>query len=293
MKRATGQAVDAARDALVLDRAGLPVCRDSHRVHAAMRALEAEPDAFAELVGAGFLARAAERFHQYVEPQLRAVPGGLFDMGTAPNRAQHFCGETPRRRVELSAFTLSAVQVTNELYGLMDPGRRSLAGRAAATPAVGVGWYDCAVFAAWVGCRLPTEAEWEFACGAGTAGQWCCPENELSRYCWYSENAGERLHPVGTRVPNELGLFDLHGNVWEWCQDVYADDYYSRAPRRDPVNEVPAGGPASEVHRVARGGGYLALAEMCRTRYRTHDPAYYHATDLGFRLAGPRASETS
>jgi formylglycine-generating enzyme required for sulfatase activity len=88
---------------------------------------------------------------------------------------------------------------------------------------------------------------------------------------------------VATREPNALGLFDFHGNVWEWCEDDYAADFYGRAPLSDPINYGPE--VSRHTHKVSRGGGFLALAEMCRTRFRLHDPAEFWAPDLGFRLA--------
>ena len=85
---------------------------------------------------------------------------------------------------------------------------------------------------------------------------------------------------MGTREPNSFGLFDLHGNVWEWCQDSYDQDYYFCSPVVDPLKIA-----SPIVDKVSRGGGMLALSEMCRTRYRFHEPPAFRAADLGFRLA--------
>jgi formylglycine-generating enzyme required for sulfatase activity len=151
-----------------------------------------------------------------------------------------------------------------------------------------VTWHEASLFAAWVGCRLPTEAEWEFACGGGSDAEWCCAdEAELARHAWYSENAAGELHEVGTREPNRLGVFDCHGSVWEWCADAYDQDFYASSPSVDPAGPPPDTGVEAEprVHRVCRGGSVHALAEMCRTRYRLHEPASFWAGDLGFRLA--------
>ncbi|WP_020670781.1 SUMF1/EgtB/PvdO family nonheme iron enzyme [Amycolatopsis nigrescens] len=288
-RQAKDRVIEEAREVLALDRAGFPVCDDSGRIFAALRALERAEDQgpFQELVAEGFLAGADERYHRFVERDMRELGGRAFLMGTDPADARHFCGETPCHHVELSRFLLSAVAVTNELFALFEPGRLELSGQGAVVPAVDVTWFDAAVFARWMGCRLPTEAEWEFACGAGGDGQWCCPEEELGRYAWYSENSERYAHPVGTKQANSLGLFDLHGNVWEWCQDDYLADFYARSPSRDPVAGTEAT-EHTETHKVSRGGGFLALTEMCRTRYRLHDPADYSAPDLGFRLARGR-----
>lgn len=277
--------IDRVRPVLALDHAGLPLCREPVRILGALHAVGdlGDETVHAELVTAGFLADMPDRVALVAE-QLRHVPGATFTMGTAAERARFFVGEVPDHTVELEPFEISCVQVTNALLGLLDPDRAQLPARMAELPAVDVTWFGAALFALWVGCRLPTEAEWEYACGAGTAGQWCCAESDLPRYAWFSENAQDVPHPVGCKEPNQLGLGDMHGNVWEWCEDDYSADYYAVAPQRDPVNGDRAV-PAERTHKVNRGGGFLALSEMCRTRYRMHDPAYYHAMDLGFRLA--------
>jgi formylglycine-generating enzyme required for sulfatase activity len=249
----------------------------------AIRRLDGE--IYGELVESGFLAGAAER-RLTALPLLRRIGGTRFDMGTSAANARHFYGETPAHTIELSAFLLAEIPVTNELFGLLNPGCRDIDDGLGRMPVVNVSWFDAALFAAWVGCRLPTEAEWEFACGAGTSGEWCCVEEDLTRYAWYSENAEGVIHPAGVREPNDFGLMDMHGNVWEWCQDRYSQDFYSQSPAKDPLNDgALADQLDSEVHRVSRGGGFLALPEMCRVRYRLHDPASYYAMDLGFRLA--------
>jgi formylglycine-generating enzyme required for sulfatase activity len=277
--------IDTAREVLALDRAGLPVCHDSHRILTCLQELGrmADEDATDELVTHGFLIHAGDRYHTHIEPHLRAVNGGQFQMGTEAGRERHFCGETPRHTVDLSSFMISQYTVTDHLFALMNP-RAHDALTAKSIPVVDVTWFDAAVFAAWMGCRLPTEAEWEFACGAGTAEEWCCPESELRRHCWYSENAGGHVHAVGTTEPNALGIFDMHGNVWEWCQDRYAADFYARSPRSDPVYDECTKAVLVDTHRVSRGGSFLSLSEMCRIRYRLHDPAAYWSSDLGFRL---------
>jgi formylglycine-generating enzyme required for sulfatase activity len=281
-----------ARGVLALDRNGLPACRDTQAIFSVMRALRqsAGPDAFDELVTHGFLAGAAERYDRDIAADMRAVPAVCYEMGTHPEDLQHFCGESPQHRVELSPFAASAYAVTNSLYAAFDAKWRAEAEAFPSNPVTGVTWFDATVFASWVGCRLLTEAEWEYLCGAGNWAQWCCgDEDKLPAYAWYSENAEDRTHPVGTRMPNMLDIYDMHGNVWEWCADDYSDEYYSSASalERDPLNDhsVGNGTAPANTHKVSRGGGYYALAEMCRTRYRLHDPAHYKATDLGFRLA--------
>jgi sulfatase modifying factor 1 len=144
------------------------------------------------------------------------------------------------------------------------------------------------LFGLWVDCRLPTEAEWEYACGAGGDAEWCCAdEKDLPRYAWYSENSDGEIRTVASREPNALGLHDMHGNVWEWCHDAWDQDAFDRGRCADPVVDaaVHDDDPAGGADRVSRGGSALSLAEMCRTRFRYHDPPDYWAADLGFRLA--------
>ncbi|HEY7123474.1 MAG TPA: SUMF1/EgtB/PvdO family nonheme iron enzyme [Ktedonobacterales bacterium] len=236
----------------------------------------------------GFLRDSAFRFQEYIAPTLCHLEGGPFQMGTDPPDTLHFCGESPRHRVQLSPFSLMRIPVTNKLYGLFDQQWLDVPTGDRQKPATGMTWFDAAVFALWMGCRLPTEAEWEFACGGGSEGEWCCPEERLlKRYAWYSENAQGEIHPVGTREANAFGLYDLHGNVWEWCQDTYEQDYYSRSPVVDPVNasSVLTSLMPQFVEKVCRGGSMNMFSEMCRTRYRLHEPASFLAYDLGFRLA--------
>lgn len=225
---------------------------------------------------------ADERFAEHLQPLMVPVEGRRFEMGTRDGDAAHFCGETPEHAVELSPYAISAVPVNNELYAAFDP-RRERPPAERSLPVVDVTWVEAMLFAIWVGCTLPSEAEWEFACGGGSSSQWCCEdERELHRYAWYSESSDGHAHDVATREPNELGLYDLHGNVWEWCADTYAEDFYQRSPVEDPMNTSPD--PRVATSKVCRGGSFHALAEMCRTRYRQNEPSDSWASDLGFRV---------
>jgi formylglycine-generating enzyme required for sulfatase activity len=279
--------INWARDILRLGDTGVPLCQNSVEIYNAMYWVQrfADDEVRDELLTRGFLLEAAERRDAYIEKHLVPVASTSFDMGTTVAEARHFCGETPRHTVDLSEFRICEFPVTNEMFAIFDPARRDMPLAERRKPVVNVSWFDAVVFATWVGCRLPTEAEWEFSCGVGTANEWCCAPADLPQHAWYSENAERFLHPVATREPNSLGIFDMHGNVWEWCQDAYAQDYYARSPRKNPVNEPDPFFALTDVHRVSRGGGFLALSEMCRVRYRLHDPATYSAADLGFRLA--------
>lgn len=225
--------INEARGVLTLDPAGFPVCDDSLRIFIILWALECLDDEMVvdELVTNGFLLHSADRYQLHIATHLKPVAGSRYEMGTEASRTRHFCGETPRHAVDLTQFMLAEHAVTHEIFALLDPRRLDLSKTDRNTPVANVTWFDAAVFARWVGCRLPTEAEWEFACGAGTREEWSCAAADLPRYAWYSENANRHVHPVGYREPNSLGLFDMHGNVWEWCRDWYDRRYYRRGPR--------------------------------------------------------------
>jgi formylglycine-generating enzyme required for sulfatase activity len=127
--------------------------------------------------------------------------------------------------------------------------------------------------------RLPTEAEWEYACRSGSSGTYCLGDDEklLGEYAWYSNNSDQETHPVGEKKPNAWGLHDMHGNVWEWCQDWYGD--YFQGSVIDPV------GLSSGTDRVSRGGGWNLLAGYCRSGYRNRFSPGFCSHYIGFRLA--------
>ena len=283
--RTKDQVVASAAATLALTTHGRPQCPDSSRIFAAITAVElvGDPQVTDELLTGGFFRHSDERRCQWVEDQFAHITGDTFEMGTSESNRRHFCGETPAHTVTLSSFLLSQTALTTETYALYD-GRRTPDRASRQLPVTQITWFDAWVFAAWMGCRLPTEAEWEYCCGAGTEGELCCSLEQLPEYAWYSETAMGELHQVGGRHPNVLGLYDMHGNVWEWCEDTYSDGFYARSDAFNPVNRA-VDRTVAQTHKVSRGGGYLALAEMCRNRYRLHDPAEYSAPDCGMRLA--------
>ena len=117
------------------------------------------------------------------------------------------------------------------------------------------------------GYRLPTEAEWEYACRAGGRGRYAFGDDprRLAEHAWFEGNARKKTHPVATTRPNAWGLYDLHGNVWEWCHDRYGERYYAESPGKDPR------GPATGDERVLRGGGWRSGAEACRCAARFYE----------------------
>ena len=136
------------------------------------------------------------------------------------------------------------------------------------------------------GYRLPTEAEWEYACRAGNQAQYCFGDSapDLGRYAWFKANSQGAPHPVGQKQPNAWGLFDMHGNVWQWCNDFYGENYYSESPKENPR------GPTTGKMRVLRGGAWDCEADKCRAAYRfkefpVYSDACFGADSYGFRRA--------
>ena len=128
--------------------------------------------------------------------------------------------------------------------------------------------------------RLPTDAEWEYACRAGSNTRFSFGDSDsmLGDYAWYSSNSDSKTHPVGQKRPNSFSLYDMHGNVYEWCQDWYGDSYYSNSP------EVDRQGPSSGDYRVLRGGSRYDAPRFCRSATRFRISPDYRSDDIGFRV---------
>jgi formylglycine-generating enzyme required for sulfatase activity len=134
---------------------------------------------------------------------------------------------------------------------------------------------------AGTGYRLPTEAEWEFACRAGTTTRYFFGDSPsaLEEYAWYAGNSGSMTHPVARKHPNDLGLYDMYGNVWEWCWDWHLLDYYRNSPMVDPQ------GPAQATTRVGHGGSWAHEPRGCRSATREYTAPVGRDKNLGFRVA--------
>ncbi len=151
-------------------------------------------------------------------------------------------------------------------------------------PVTCVSWNDVQAFIKWLNrkegrtYRLPSEAEWEYACRAGSTARFCFGDDlvNLGKFAWYSNNSNRSTHAVGQKELNAWGLYDMHGNVWEWCQDWYGK--YSSATVADPE------GPSSGSARVYRGGSAYSNARFCRAAYRGGYQPDGRFTSLGFRL---------
>lgn len=217
--------------------------------------------------------------------RFRLIPAGGFMMGSRDGRG--LSSEKPSHRVTISRSFLVAVTETTQAQwqGLMKDNPSRFIGLD--RPVESVSWQECRAFIAALNkkeevdvYRLPTEAEWEYACRAGRRGGWSFGDDEqlLSRHAWFRDNADGRTHPVGGRIPNRWGLFDLHGNVAEWCADAWDDSYYWRSPRRDPQ------GGEHVVHKSIRGGSWRSEWRDTRSAFRWRCRSLSSGPDLGFRL---------
>ena len=233
------------------------------------------------------------------------IPTGTFMMGSDKNDLAASENEKPRHKVTISKpFYMSRYEVTQEQWqAVMGSNPYSLKRTNPAwedllkapgkfigkrNPAT-VSWNDAQNFIKRLNSneghnryRLPTEAEWEHAARAGTDTAYSFGGNikNLGRFAWYGEEFGSgSTHPVGQKKPNAWGLYDVHGNVWEWVQDWYGGDYYSSSPSADPA------GPSSGTERVVRGGSWHHTAGSWRSAFRRHYAPDYRGISIGFRLA--------
>ena len=218
--------------------------------------------------------------------ELVSVPRGEFLMGSPPDEAGRFEDEGPQHRVKISPFWLGRYPVTNEQYGrflaehphVRAPkywGDRRF--NQAHQPVVGVTWAHAREFASWAGGRLPTEAEWEYACRAGTTAARYGPD--LDAIAWYYQNSGTVPQQVGQKKPNAWGLYDMLGNVWEWCSDRRRMYLRDNALVTNPV------GPDSGTERAVRGGSWGDTARAIRAANRNSNDPTHTFGDVGFRLA--------
>ncbi len=214
------------------------------------------------------------------------VEGGTFTMGATEEQGDDADeDEIPAHQVTVSSFTIGETEVTQALWEAVMGDNPSRNTADTQCPVDRVTWNDCQQFITKLNeltgltFRLPTEAEWEFAARGGNKsnGFKYAGSNTIDDVAWYEDNSGTSSHAVATKAPNELGLYDMNGNVWEWCLDWYGD--YSSDAQTDPT------GPASGEVRVVRGGGWPDSAYYCRVTIRGGlDPSDAFSC-FGLRLA--------
>lgn len=210
------------------------------------------------------------------------VQGGTFTMGATPEQGRDVIAGPPHQ-VTLSDYYIGQTEVTQELWVAV-MGENISCFRGDNLPADGVNWDECQVFIQKLNqltgenFRLPTEAEWEYAARGGnrSEGYMYSGSNDIDEVAWYGYKQSFGTQPVATKRPNELGIYDMSGSLWEWCQDWYG--FYSTEPAVNPQ------GPSTGLGRVMRGGNWLDIGSICKVSER-----YYRESDcnmyiLGFRL---------
>ena len=219
--------------------------------------------------------------------EMIAVEGGTFTMGaTSEQGSDAYDDEKPAHQVTLSSYYIGKTEVTQELWqAVMGSNPSKFSGTN--LPVEKVSWEDCQSFVIKLNeltgknFRLPTEAEWEYAARGGNKsnGFKFSGGNNIAEVAWYSENGNKISHPVATKAPNELGIYDMSGNVWEWCSDWYSSSYYTSSSQTNPT------GPNSGSYRVYRGGSWSGNDRYCRVSHRDSNYPSYRFNYLGLRLA--------
>jgi formylglycine-generating enzyme required for sulfatase activity len=240
--------------------------------------------------------------------ELVLVPAGLFEMGSPDSDLDADDVEKPRHPVRITRpFYLGVCEVTRGQYRAVTGETPSYFEGSDDLPVERVSWWDAVKFCNqlsrarslppfygvngetvtvldWsaTGYRLPTEAEWEYACRAGSAARYSFGNDpgNLRDYAWHKQNSKGKTHPVRQKRPNAWGLFDMNGNVWEWCWDAYDGDYYATSARDDPR------GPRSGRLRVRRGASFVLGPSDQRSAFRErYDWGFGNGNDVGFRVA--------
>jgi len=212
------------------------------------------------------------------------VPAGCFQMGCGPWTSDCQDHEKPQHEVCVSGFWMGQYEVTQSQWEMI-MGHNPSRFKGSNNPVENVSWNMAKDFVARLngrgpvgGFSLPTEAQWEYACRAGGRREKYCGGDDVDRVAWYSNNSAGRIQPVGTRSPNALGLFDMSGNVWEWVEDVYDKEAYSRHSRNNPL--ITSG----SKYRVLRGGSWYVSPWFVRSTGRNKNSPDDRISMFGFRL---------
>jgi formylglycine-generating enzyme required for sulfatase activity len=230
-------------------------------------------------------------FAQSDMPEMVLVEGGTFTMGNSAKTAED--EEKPAHKVTVKNFYISKYEVTVAQYkAFCTATKRAMPpapnwGWNEKHPIVNVTWNDAVAYCEWLSkktgkkYRLPTEAEWEFAARGGKKSKNLkyAGSANIDEVAWYDKNSNKQTQPVGTKNPNELGLYDMTGNVWEWCSDWFLHDYYMKSPVENPQ------GPAKGNLRVQRSGSWINYFEDNRITIRNANLPTEKDGFFGFRVA--------
>jgi formylglycine-generating enzyme required for sulfatase activity len=242
--------------------------------------------------------------------ELVTIPAGFFEMGSRSGRDE----EKPVHKVWLDSFLMDRHEVTQSEYeklGKIEAFPNPSHFQGADLPVEQVTWPQAARFCnarsrleglqpcynedtgacdfEANGYRLPTEAEWEYACRAGTNSGYSFGDDarKLGDFGWFADNSGKKTHPVGRKKPNAWGIFDMHGNVAEWCQDLYDPNFYKASPEKTPR------GPAEANENVLRGGSWKSPADALRSSYRIGETPGFSDACLARDAIGFRCVRTA
>jgi len=215
------------------------------------------------------------------------VPGGCYQMGCGPWAGE--CGEDNKtvREVCLDGFWMGKYEVTQAQWEKVMGSNPSQFKKGPNYPVEQISWNDAGEFIRKLNersggkyaLRLPTEAEWEYACRSEGKKERHSGGNDADQVAWYVKNSGSEIHEVGKKVPNALGLFDMNGNMWEWCEDVYNRNAYDKLLGKNPVST------AGSSDRVIRGGSWLNSPGHACCVYRSFDKPASRNSSIGLRLA--------
>ena len=233
----------------------------------------------------------------------RRIEAGQFRMGSPEIEEGRSDWEGPQHEVTIvSDFQLAAVPVTQAQYAVFEPDHRSHF-EGAQRPVDSVTWYQAMAFCGWLashgatsGARLPTEEEWEYACRAGSTSRFSFGDDEsgLEQVAWYDKNSEYRTHDVGQKDPNKWGLYDMHGNIFDWTLSPWTNGYSEQASQHDRTVDpadlsADLAAPFPRDHRVIRGGSGWNSPRSVRSAYRNHRGPGNRNQDLGFRVLLPFA----